>query len=208
MFKVGGCLLTDDQKQQCIDVSERCLQLFQSNKKSFCVVIWQWMKHGSNTSLQSQISCQLSGKQPKTQTSAGKVLASVFCDVQCILFIDYLEKERTINSEYHIALLVCLKEEIAPKRPKWRRKSALSQRQCIMSQVDRNDCKTTWIALRITSAPTLFSRSGPQKLLAVCRPQKNSPGKEIWRQWRSDIGNWGVFRNQRRALLQKKALNG
>ena len=33
-------------------------------------------------------------KQPKTQTSAGKVLASVFWDVQGILFIDYLEKEK------------------------------------------------------------------------------------------------------------------
>ena len=54
-------------------------------------------------------------KQPKMQTSAGKVLASIFWAVQGILFIGYLEKERTINSEYYIALLVHLKEEIAPK---------------------------------------------------------------------------------------------
>ena len=52
-------------------------------------------------------------KQPKTQTSTGNVLASIFWDVQGILFIDYLEKGRTINSEYYIALLVYLKEEIA-----------------------------------------------------------------------------------------------
>ena len=45
--------------------------------------------------------------KPKTQTSAGKVLASVFRDVQGILFINYLEKGRIINSEYYIALLVC-----------------------------------------------------------------------------------------------------
>ena len=32
-------------------------------------------------------------KQPKTQTSAGKVLASVFWDAKGILFIDYLEKK-------------------------------------------------------------------------------------------------------------------
>ena len=54
-------------------------------------------------------------KRPKTQTSAGKVLASVFWDAQSILSMDYLEKGRTINSEYHIALLVRLKEEITKK---------------------------------------------------------------------------------------------
>ena len=40
-------------------------------------------------------------------------------------------------------------------------------------------------------------------LLAVCRPQKNARGKDIWLQWRSDIGNWGVFWGQRQIVLQK-----
>ena len=48
-------------------------------------------------------------------TAAGKVLASIFWEVQGILF-DYLEKGRTINSEYYLALLVYLKEEVK-KRP-------------------------------------------------------------------------------------------
>ena len=85
--------------------------------------MWQWMKHGSTTSLWSQIGSQLSGrageshpKQPKTQTSAGKVLASIFWNAQAILFINYLKKRRTINREYYIALLVYLKEEIAKKQ--------------------------------------------------------------------------------------------
>ena len=47
-------------------------------------------------------------KLPKMQTSAGKVLASVFWDAQNILYIDYLEKGRTINSEYYITLLMHL----------------------------------------------------------------------------------------------------
>ena len=51
-------------------------------------------------------------KRPKMQTSAGKVLASVFWDVHGILFIDYLVKGRTNNNEYHIALLGRLNEEI------------------------------------------------------------------------------------------------
>ena len=73
-----------------------------------------------------------------------------------------------------------LKEEIVKKRPQMKKKkSALSPRQCTVSQVNRNDSKTTWIALQMVSALTLFSRSGPQQLLAVCQPQKNAPGKEI-----------------------------
>ena len=41
-------------------------------------------------------------KRPKTQMSAGKVLASVFQDAHGDLLIDCLEKERTINSEYYM----------------------------------------------------------------------------------------------------------
>ena len=44
--------------------------------------------------------CESCPKQLKIQTSTSKVLASVFWDTQGILFIDYLEKGRTINIEY------------------------------------------------------------------------------------------------------------
>ena len=54
-------------------------------------------------------------KRPKTQMSAGKVLASVSWATHGILFIDYLEKGRTIKSEYYMALLVRLKKEMAKK---------------------------------------------------------------------------------------------
>ena len=64
-------------------------------------------------------------KRPKTQKSADKVLASVFRDGQGILSIDYLKKGRIINSEYYIALLERLKEEIAPKRPQMKKKKVL-----------------------------------------------------------------------------------
>ena len=127
-------LLTVNQKQQCVDNSEHCLQLFQRNKKEFCVDMWWWMKHGSSTSLSNRPSAEWTAagesypKWPKTQTSAGKILASVFWDAQGILFIDYLEKKRTINREYYIALLVCLKEEITKKCPQM--KKVLSPRQC------------------------------------------------------------------------------
>ena len=73
-------------------------------------------------------------KRLKTQTLTGKVLTSVFWDTQGILFIDYLERERTINSEYYIALLMCLKDEIAPqkKRLQMKKKKGLFHRDNVL----------------------------------------------------------------------------
>ena len=39
-------------------------------------------------------------KWPKTQQWDGKVIASIFWDACAILLIDYLEKGKTINSDY------------------------------------------------------------------------------------------------------------
>ena len=44
-------------------------------------------------------------------------MASVFWDSSGILFIDYLEKGKTINSDYYCALLDRLKQEKTRKRP-------------------------------------------------------------------------------------------
>ena len=128
------CLLSVDQKQQCISDSEHCLQLFQCNIKEFLhkyvTMDETWIHHFTLESNQQSAEWTTAGKSrpkwPKTQTSAGKVLASVFWDAQGILFIDYRENGRTINSEYYIALLVCLKEEIAKKkRPQMKKKKVL-----------------------------------------------------------------------------------
>jgi hypothetical protein len=64
-------------------------------------------------------------KRGKTQRSAGKVMASVFLDMRGIIFIDYLEKGQTINSDYYIALLERLTDEIKKKRPHLKKKTVL-----------------------------------------------------------------------------------
>ena len=90
-------LLAVDQKQQHV---VDCLQLFQHKKRSFGVNKWQWMKHGYTTSLRSQIGSQ----RQKTQTSAGRVLASVFWDAQGI-FVQLLlweMKNQQIRKLYSI----------------------------------------------------------------------------------------------------------
>lgn len=57
-------LLTVNQKQQRVVDSERCLQILSAIKRIFLHGMWQWMKHGFITTLQSQIDSQLSGGKP------------------------------------------------------------------------------------------------------------------------------------------------
>ncbi|GFY27096.1 transposase [Trichonephila clavipes] len=61
-------------------------------------------------------------KRGETQKSTGKVMTSVFWDTYGIIFIDYLKKGKTINSDYYVALLERLKDEIAEKRPHLKKK--------------------------------------------------------------------------------------
>lgn len=126
-------MLTPDQKQQRVDESERCLELLCHDRRDFFrryVTMDETWIHYYNPESKQQ-SAQWVGpderrpKRPKTHSSAGKVMASVFWDAQGILFIDYLENGRTINSEHYIQQLIRLKEEIAAKRPGMMRKKIL-----------------------------------------------------------------------------------
>ena len=180
---------------------------FNATKSSLCIIMWQWMKHKSTTSLQSQISCHLSGQQQvkSVQSDQRRKHQPAGFWPSCFGIRKVFCSSITMRKEGpSIALLEPMKEEITKKNSHKEKKGALSPRQCTVSRVDHNDSKSTWIALLIASGPTLLYRSGFQWLLAVCRPQKNAPGKEIWLQWRSDIRNWGVFCRQRQILLQKR----
>ena len=105
--KCVPCLLTINQKQ-CVNDSEHCLQLFQCNKKGFLhkyvTMDETWIHHFTLESNQQSAEWTAAGescpKRPKMQTSAGKVLACLFWDAKVILFINYLEKGRTINRKY------------------------------------------------------------------------------------------------------------
>jgi [histone H3]-lysine36 N-dimethyltransferase SETMAR len=69
--------------------------------------------------------CFNSQQRGKTQQSAGKVIVSVFWDERGIIFIDYLEIGQNINSEYYIALLKYLNDEMKKKRPHLKKKKVL-----------------------------------------------------------------------------------
>ena len=55
-------------------------------------------------------------KKFRVQKSAGKVFASVFCDQDGILLINYLPKGQSINAEYYSSLLVQFKVILKEKR--------------------------------------------------------------------------------------------
>ena len=63
-------------------------------------------------------------KWSKTQQCTVKFMASVFCDAYGF-FIDYLEKDKTINSDYYMALLDLLSAEIKKKWPHMQMKKVL-----------------------------------------------------------------------------------
>ena len=146
------------------------------------------------------------------QISAGKVLFSVFWDMLGILFIDYLEKGRTMNSEYYIALLVDLNEEINKKQPQMKKEKVLFHH-------DSTPChKSIAMMAKLCELhfellphppypPDLVSRD--YWLFADLRKilqGKRFDSSECWNsiEWRSNIGNWGIFWGQRQIVLQKK----
>ncbi|XP_012564110.2 histone-lysine N-methyltransferase SETMAR-like [Hydra vulgaris] len=140
--------LTIDQKQQRIDDSEQCLELLHRNRTDFfCRYITMdetWLHHhtleSNRQSAEWTARDEPTPKRGKTQQSAGKVMASVFWDTHGIIFIDYLEKEKTINSDYYIALLERLTDEIAKKTTSFEEeKSSVSSRQRTVSQVNEYD---------------------------------------------------------------------
>jgi len=81
-----------------------------------------WIHHYTPESKQwTEAGCSVP-KKIRSVPSAGKVMASVFWDAEGILFIDYLEKGKTITGEYYSNLLTRLDEKIREKRPSLQKK--------------------------------------------------------------------------------------
>ena len=127
-------LLTSDQKQQHVGDSERCLELFKRCKKDFLhryvTMDETWIHHYTPETKRSSAEWTAAGesrpKRPRTQQWADKVMASVFWNAHGILFIDYLEKGKTINSDYYMALLDRLSAGIKKKRSPMQKKKCCS----------------------------------------------------------------------------------
>ena len=102
------------------------------------------------------------------------------------------------SKQFHVLIYHCfLMKKNTVQAANEQEKSALLPRQCAMSQVARYHGEIEWIELRIASTTTIFTGSGPQQLLPVCRPQKNAPRKEILLQRGSHHRNERLFRGLR-----------
>jgi histone-lysine N-methyltransferase SETMAR len=104
-------------------ISEQCLECFNKNKTDFVhqfiTVDETWIHHYTPESKQqskqwTEVGCS-APKKTRSVPSAGKVMASVSWDAEGILFIDYLEKGKTITGEYYSILLTRLDKNIHEK---------------------------------------------------------------------------------------------
>jgi histone-lysine N-methyltransferase SETMAR len=117
------CLLTADQKRTRMKISEQCLEHFNKNKTDFVhrfiTMDETWIHHYAPESKQQSKQWTEAGcsapKKTRSVPSTGKVIASEFWDAEGILFIDYLEKGKTITGEYYSNLLTILDKKINEK---------------------------------------------------------------------------------------------
>ena len=102
-------LLTVDQKQQRVDDSECCLQLFQRNKKNFLrkyvIMVETWIQHSLRSQIGSQLSRQRQVKAVQSDQRRNHQQARFWppyfgmSKVFCALITP--KKGRTVNSEYY-----------------------------------------------------------------------------------------------------------
>jgi hypothetical protein len=113
-------------------ISEQCLESFNKNKTDFVhqfiTMDETWIHHYTPESKQQSKQWTEAGcsapKKKRSVPSAAKVMASVFWNAEGILYIDYLEKGKTITEEYYSNLLTRLDEKICEKTPGLQKKSS------------------------------------------------------------------------------------
>lgn len=139
-------MLTKQRKLERVHVSQHNLDMLKRNRlefmRHFVTVDDTWIHHYTpETSQQSKQWLEAGGtasKCPKTQYSAGKVMATVFWDVRGIIHIVYSEKEKTINAQHYSDLLDRFDADLKAKRQYFAKKNYFSPKQCTSSQSDQN----------------------------------------------------------------------
>jgi hypothetical protein len=172
------------QKQQRVDGSEQCLAIFNRNKDNFfrryITMDETWLFHYTPESNRQSAEWterdEPNPKRGKTQRSAGISIT------RCTWY--YIHRLPPKGPDHQQLVLHSIfgafkRWNQEKKGPIWRKKSAVSSRQCSVSHINQNDGNITWIRLRIASPFIVISRSGLQWLFSVCRPEKNACWEEI-----------------------------
>jgi hypothetical protein len=144
-------LLTIDQNQQRVDDSEQCLAIFNRNKDEFFrryfTMDVTWLLY--NTPESNRKSTKLTErdepdpKRGKTQRSAGVSTMGSACYYILWLPLKGPEHQQRVLHGVIGAFKWWNQEKNGPI---WRKKSAVSSRQCTVSQINQNDGKIAWIA--------------------------------------------------------------
>lgn len=151
---------------KCAARTQPCSKLFYHKNPNLWVDMWQRMKYDYTSSHQNLNDPHLSGfhvvswLQSVQRCNSRLVMALEFWDTHCIIFIDYVRKEKTIKNDYYIALSENFKGEIAGKRHQLRKKKVLFHQ-------DFAPCHKSMRTMgKIVSHPPCWMRSGPQRMLA------------------------------------------
>ena len=99
----------------------------------------------------------LTPKKAKVVLSSGKVMASVFWDLQGIILIEYLQKGHTVTGQHYSGQMKRLREVIKEKKPRMLTKGAFFHQ-------DNAPAHTSLVAMATIhdcSPSTTFSRPGP-----------------------------------------------
>ena len=115
-------LLTVENKRNRVTDSMTGLALFRRNPSEFLrryiTVDETWIHFDTPEKKEQLKQCTAPGEPaPKKVKSTSKVMATIFWDANGFIFIEYLEKGRTINGEYYASLLAQLGNEIKKNRP-------------------------------------------------------------------------------------------
>lgn len=117
-------MLTPFDKQRRVECCEAFLDLIKDREEETisrivtCDETWirQWDPESKQESLQWKFKGEKPPRKFKVRPSAGKLMATIFWDVEGILLIDYLPKNTTMNAAYYANLLDQLQETIKEKR--------------------------------------------------------------------------------------------
>ena len=126
-------LLSADQKLIRTRASKDGLELVHQDPKDFwrrfVTVDETWVHHYTpetkQDSKQWMTKDESAPVKAKVTSSAGKVMATVFWDSKGVLFVDYLQKGKTITGQYYATLLNRLDDVIREKRPGLQKKKVL-----------------------------------------------------------------------------------
>ena len=205
-------LLSPDQKQQRAEDSERCLEPFKRGKKNFLrryvTMDKTWIHHYTPEIIRSSAEWTAAGerrpKRPKTQQWAGKVMASVFWDPQIILFIDYLEKGKTIDVDYYMALLDRLSAKIKKKGPYMQKKKVLFHQDsapCHKSM--KTIVKLNELSFELLPHPPYFQIWPPSEYWLFAELKKMLRGKKIGSNEEAIAGTEAYFDSKDQSFYKK-----